>query len=187
MSWRGTVGSNVNDIVDLGGIAARYVAIEILSNGGDANRVGLAEIAVTAQVIPGGNDYADWIGMFTGLGGLTAIDDDPDGDGNGNGVENFFGTDPGAYTAGLLAGVQSGNTFTFTHPQGTLADDLSAAYRWSRDLDIFNADGASDGTNTVTFSAAPDTPTPGTTTVTVTVTVGPVPPELFVDVEVSRP
>ena len=80
-----------------------------------------------------------------------------------------------------------GNTFTFTHPPtGTLADDLTAAYRWSVDLDNFFADGVADGGVQVDFVATPDTPSPGTTTVAATVT-GPVPDKLFVDVEVTQP
>jgi hypothetical protein len=56
-----------NDVVALGGISARYIAIEILSNDGDANRVGLAEIAVT-RVVPEPSTTA-----LLGLGGLTLI------------------------------------------------------------------------------------------------------------------
>lgn len=40
-------------VVDLDGINGRYVAIEILSNGGDAARVGLAEVAITSNAIAG--------------------------------------------------------------------------------------------------------------------------------------
>ena len=39
-----------NQVVSLGGNTARYVAVEILSNNGDGNRVGLAEVGIT--VIP---------------------------------------------------------------------------------------------------------------------------------------
>jgi hypothetical protein len=105
-------------------------------------------------------------------------------------VENFFGTAPDEFTQGLVsAGVDTGaGTFTFTHPQtGTIADDLTAAYRWSKDLATFNADGATDGAGTkVDFTVDLDTPDPGTTTVTATVTAGPVPDKMFVDVEVTQ-
>ncbi len=72
--------------------------------------------------------------------------DDPDSDGIDNGVENFFGTHPGTFTQGLIAGSKSGNTFTFTHPQNASpAADLSASYRWSIDLAAFNLGGQTSG------------------------------------------
>ena len=108
----------------------------------------------------------------------------------GSGLENFFGTNPGVFTAGLLAGVlttNGSNTFTFTHPQsGTPADDVSGpAYTWSTDLQTFNADGATVGPTTVSFSPAVDTPSAGTTTVTATIT-GTVPEKIFVNVSVNQ-
>lgn len=48
-------GSSANAVINLGGVTARYLAVEILSNGvgatGDATRVGLAEVGITA-IIP---------------------------------------------------------------------------------------------------------------------------------------
>jgi hypothetical protein len=80
----------------------------------------------------GPNTYSNWIGGFDGVGGQTGLHDDPDRDGVVNGLENFFGTAPNAFSSGISAGVAStpgGNfTLTFTHPQGILADDLSATY-----------------------------------------------------------
>jgi hypothetical protein len=134
----------------------------------------------------GGNDFSDWIAGFS-VGGQTGINDDPDGDGVGSGVENFFGTAPDAFSQGLVSGtVDTGaNTFTFTHPEGSLADDLTADYRWSKDLQTFNADGATDGDSTkVDFTTQLDTPT-GFTTVTATVTGTPT-DKLFVDVKVTQ-
>lgn len=95
-------------------------------------------------------------------------------DGNDNGVGNFFGTEPGVFSEGLVVGtVNAGaGTFTFTHPQGTLASDLTAAYRWSTDLGTFHDDGAGSGGTTVSFATVPDPVVPGTpTTVTATATV----------------
>ncbi len=94
------------------------------------------------------NTFANWISNPTF--GLALADqdlgDDPDGDGIDNGVENFFGTNPGTFTQGLLVGIKSGNTFTFTHPQNaTPASDLTASYNWSKDLATFLANGATDG------------------------------------------
>ncbi|MCU0780722.1 MAG: Ig-like domain-containing protein, partial [Akkermansiaceae bacterium] len=120
----------------------------------------------------GGDSFADWIAdpaygidpEHQGLG------DDPDGDGIANGVENFFGTHPGEFSQGLLAGTNSGNTFTFTHPQGaTPASDLTPAYRWSTDLINWyagdNVDGPGGG---LTVGIVADPVGPPTTTVTAT-------------------
>ena len=63
----------------------------------------------------GDNDFSDWIAGYD-VGVLDGIDDDPDGDDIDSGVENYLGTDPSAFTKGLVAGAASGNTFTFTHP-----------------------------------------------------------------------
>jgi hypothetical protein len=41
-----------SSVIDLGEVSARYIGIEILTNTGDANRVGFAEIAVTAVPEP---------------------------------------------------------------------------------------------------------------------------------------
>jgi methionine-rich copper-binding protein CopC len=115
------------------------------------------------------------------------LGDDPDGDGIQNGVENFFGTNPSAFTQGLIAGSKSGNTFTFTHPQNaTPASDLSASYRWSTDLATFQLGGATSGGTTVNFTTQANTPSPGFTRVTATAT-GTLPARLFVDVEVTGP
>ena len=135
----------------------------------------------------GPNTFSRWIAGFPGVGALTGFNDDPDGDGNKNGLENFFGTSPSVFTTGVIAGTKSANTFTFTHPQNpTLASDVSAAYRWSKDLATFNATGATDldGTS-VTFVATPGTPAPGITTVTATVTGTPT-ARLFLRVEVMQ-
>jgi methionine-rich copper-binding protein CopC len=132
------------------------------------------------------NDFANWIAGF----GLAPADqdlfDDPDGDGIDNGVENFFGTNPGTFTRGLAAGIKNGNTFTFTHPQGTLASDLSASYRWSTDLVTFHLGGGTSGGTTVAFTTEANTPSPGFTRVTATAT-GTLPGRLFVDVQVTGP
>jgi methionine-rich copper-binding protein CopC len=132
--------------------------------------------------------FSSWISNPTF--GLAVADrdlgDDPDGDGTDNGVENFFGTHPGTFTQGLAAGIRSGNTFTFTHPQGTPTSDLTASYRWSTDLATFHLGGATSGGTTVNFTTEANTPSPGFTRVTATAT-GTLPDRLFVDVRVTRP
>jgi hypothetical protein len=136
------------------------------------------------------NTFANWIS--NPAFGLAVADqdlgDDADGDGNDNGVENFFGTNPGTFSQGLLSGIKSGNTFTFTHPQNaTPASDLTASYNWSKDLASFLASGATDGAGTtVAFTTQADTPTAGITTVTATVT-GTATSKLFVRVNVTQP
>jgi lysophospholipase L1-like esterase len=135
-----------------------------------------------------GPTFNSWISNYPGVGAQIGLNDDPDGDGIDNGVENFFGTHPGEFSQGLIAGAfnPGAGTFTFTHPQGTLAGDLTAAYQWSKDLSDFHADGGTDGGGTrVDFTAAPDTPTPGTTTVTATVT-GIATSEIFIRVQVTQ-
>jgi hypothetical protein len=132
-----------------------------------------------------GDTFADWIADYPGVGGLSGFDDDPDLDGNGNGLENYFGTDPSGFSAGLVAGTKSGSTFTFSHPlNATPASDISAAYRWSKDLATFHADGATDGGGT-TVTFAPGVPAGGTVTVTATITGTPA-DKLFVDLKVTR-
>ena len=89
----------------------------------------MATVKLLTGTGTGGNSFSDWITRYPGVGAQTGIGDDPDGDGVDNGVENFFGTAPDAFSGGLVSGTVSGGTFTFTHPQGALADDLTAAYR----------------------------------------------------------
>jgi hypothetical protein len=142
---------------------------------------------VRLTAAPGGGDnFTTWISGFD-VGGQTGLGDDPDGDGIGNGVENFFGTEPDTFSQGLIAGASNpgAGTFTFTHPQGTLAGDLTAAYQWSKDLSTFHADGTNGDGTSVVFTVNPDTPSPGTTTVTATVT-GAATAKLFVRVQVTQ-
>jgi hypothetical protein len=136
------------------------------------------------------NNFSDWISSFA-VGELNGFGDDPDGDGMVSGLENFFGTSPDvADAAGLrsmklsTAGVTS---FTFTHPENANpADDLSAVYQWSAELESFHDDGASNAAGTtVNFVKSPDSSTPNITTVTATITGSTIPESLFVRVKVT--
>jgi len=141
-------------------------------------------VRLEASVGGGSNDFTDWIADFPGVGGETGFDDDPDKDGNGNGLENYFGTDPSAFSEGVVSGDLTGSVFAFTHPlNDTPADDVTAVYEWSTTLGGFNADGATDGGTTVTF--AQGAPVDGIVTVTATIT-GTLPDKLFVRVSATN-
>lgn len=137
----------------------------------------------------GRNTYADWIAGFPGVGGLTGLNDDPDGDGSDNGVENYFGTNPGVFSQGLVAGsVNTGaKTFTFTHPlNGTPASDLTATYRWSTDLANFHDDGSPDGAGTTTVTFSDPIPAGEVFSVTATISGSVTPDKLFVAIKVDQ-
>lgn len=155
--------------------------------------IGIWNVALTQQQItdlangvspvgPPAGSFEAWIADYE-VGTQDSLGDDPDGDGVRNGVENFFGTEPDAFSQGLVAGSYDAGTgtFTFTHPQGTLANNLSAAYQWSKDLVTFHPAGSADGT-TVSFLTSTNA---GITTVTATVS-GTIPAKLFVRVEVTQ-
>ena len=143
-----------------------------------------AAVVAFAVKIP----FSDWIANPAFGLDLTERDlsDDPDGDGVMNGVENFFGTNPGAVTQGLTASSINGNRFTFIHPQSTIASNLRISYRWSTDLKTFHLGGASSSGTSVTFTTEANTPTAGFTRVTAT-TSGVIPKRLFVDIVATGP
>ena len=79
------------------------------------------------------------------------------------------------------------NTFTFTHPlNATPADDLTATYRWSTDLQTFYNDGDPNGAGTTTVTFVQGTPSGGMVTVTATITGTEIPDKLFVTVAVAQ-
>jgi methionine-rich copper-binding protein CopC len=134
--------------------------------------------------------FANWIsdGDFQIAPGDQGLHSDPDGDGIPNGVEYYFGTDPGKFSQGLVpvtADVGAGTfTFIFTHPLNPAgAGNLTAAYRWSRDLSTFTAGGVWSNGSTVNFTQS--APSGGFVTVTATVTGAPL-DKLFVDVRVTQ-
>jgi hypothetical protein len=169
-----------------------YILIDsgaIIDTSGGNPFQGISSTAAWNFATEAGNTFTEWIATFPGLGGLTGVGDDPDGDGIDNGIENFFGTNPGAFSQGLVAGTANpgAGTFTFTHPRNaTPAIDLTATYRWSTDLATFHQYGETSGGTTVNFTTEANTPSPGFTRVTATAT-GTLPSRLFVDVKVTGP
>jgi hypothetical protein len=135
---------------------------------------------------PPANTFANWISGYD-LGGQSAFPDDPDKDGLANGIESWFGTHPGEFSAGVLPGIANtgAGTFSFTHPlNDSPATDVTAVYRWSKDLSTFHLGGQSDpGGTTVTFTQG--TPSNGRVPVTATVT-GTAADRIFFDIKVTK-
>jgi len=135
------------------------------------------------------NTFADWIAAQPGVNGQTAAADDPDGDGIANLIENFFGTEPGAFSQGLVTGTvdPGANTFSFTHPlNASPADDLTATYRWSTDLSTFYIDGEANTAGTTTVSFVQSGSIGDVVTVTATIAGAVIPERLFVAVGVTN-
>jgi hypothetical protein len=136
------------------------------------------------------NGFADWIGGFDDLGqDDRGFNDDPDGDGLANGVEAFFGTAPGSFSAGLTQVSKSGTSVIFRHPNPDMPlDDVTGSYQWSPDLANWHAANGVDsaGGTTINAVATPNAPTPNVTTVEATIT-GPVPDKLFLRVVAATP
>ena len=121
-------------------------------------------------ILPAGTSYSAWIAGSPAVGAQNRFGDDADGDQLPNGVEAFFGTDPGAWNAGLAEVATNGAVTTFTHPQAaTQINDASASYQWSLDLKNWYAgDGVSGPPGGPTVNIPPVTPVAGTATVTAT-------------------
>ena len=127
------------------------------------------------------NDFAAWIGGFS-VGGLTGFNDDFDLDGLGNGLENFLGTNPSVWNAGLTQVSSDGTSVSFQHLQNASpASDVTGDYEWSTDLENWHAPGTV-GATTVTITPILNDPVAGTTSVTATAS-GTIPAQLFVRVK----
>ena len=144
-------------------------------------------------VTPGtlGSGFDSWIAGFPGVGSETGFNDDPDGDGQPKGLENYLGTDPSQFSAGLtvLDSGLSGGGLTFVHGVNldAVPEASNATYYWSTDLVNFYADGESapDGTRFI-FNLNPGIITTGSTrAVRVESTSANPPGRVFVQLRVS--
>lgn len=90
-------------------------------------------------------------------------------------MENFLGTAPDVFNAGLTIASTTGSSVTAAHTQtNTLASDVTGGYEWSSDLVSWNASGATDGngvTATINAVVTDDQEAPGLDAVQVTATV----------------
>ncbi|MGJ8654594.1 MAG: hypothetical protein ACSHX8_15135, partial [Opitutaceae bacterium] len=151
--------------------------------------------------LPLGSPYAVWAstnGLTEGVNdGAT---DDPDGDGENLYEYFFWDSDPlvaevfGSELTGVDGSGALSGTLVFSHDRPQDISDVTVTYQWTTDLTAgWNDDGASDGTNTVTFATGTlSAPANGNGTdyesveVTATVTVG-TPTQIFVRVSVTQP
>jgi hypothetical protein len=159
-----------------------------LGNGGaDSANLALQVVSIDSlfAVTPPQSNFIDWIALHPGVGAHDGFEHDPDGDGNANGIENYFGSDPSVFSAGIGEVHVTGNTVTFRHPlNANPAVDINAAYLWSDDLLSFHADGADNGSGTtVSFVQGP--PSGGMVEVTATIS-GPIPAKLFIAIKVTQ-
>jgi len=171
--------------VSLNPYAGQYVKIKISGTTGSdfTSDIAVDTFAITGQV---GMLYSEWIASQS-VGDQTGASDDFDGDGVPNAIENYFGTNPSESSPSLsVIPITTGgsNEFEFSHPvSSSPASDLTASYRWSKDLVTFHGNGESDADGTiVTFVA--DIPADGEVAVTATMS-GTASKQLFVVVQVS--
>ncbi|MDP0492301.1 MAG: hypothetical protein Q7Q71_14730 [Verrucomicrobiota bacterium JB023] len=163
-------------------IPAAVESLKVVLLWAEGATVGFDNITYSSEPLAVPDTFADWIAAYPGVGEETGFLDDPDGDGLSNGVENLFGSDPSAFSPGLLVSRREGNRFIITHPSGEAASDVGGPiYHWSTNLENFHPDGASVGGVEVIFSIAEDTPAEGMVEVSANVDGG-LPPALFLRV-----
>ncbi|MGB6219500.1 leucine-rich repeat domain-containing protein, partial [Haloferula sp.] len=132
-------------------------------------------------------NFSDWIGGYPGVGAETGVGADPDRDGIPSGLENFFGTDPSVFSAGMVVVGKSGTTLTLSHPKAaSSAPDLTVVYEWSSDMTVFYPAGSSNAAGTTTVNFTPSKDNPGTTTVTAQISGSVIPKKVFVRLSVRE-
>ncbi len=131
-------------------VAGSYVLRLTVSDGISSS---FDEVTITVQA-PADNTFSNWIAGFD-VGALTGFNDDPDGDGIANGLEAWFGTNPGEFSAGVVIEGTNGLATTLTHPQNPDPPaDLVGIYEWSPDLVNWypHGDGSNDGPSVSFFA-----------------------------------
>lgn len=147
-----------NSIVDLNGVSAHYIALEILTNHGDTyqgGRVGFLETAITRSPMPTGG-YADWSGG-------AAADIDTNGDGVKNGVAWALGAaNPNANAISLLPALNNTTDPTyvlFTFNRSDAAnDDPNTAITVEYGNNLVGWTTALDDNDNVEIEVTPGTP-----------------------------
>lgn len=169
LSWTTSGGSEVGQAIRI-----RFDD----ANEGTANQQAAIDNILLVASSGSGNDFNSYIsdpsfGLDPAEQGFAL---DPDGDGTFNGLEAWFGTHPGEFTAGLADLTTDGPVTTFTHPQNaTPPSDLTGFYQWSPNLtDWYTSGNGPGGGVTVTFSFSTSA-----TTTTVTATVSGAPDRVF--------
>jgi hypothetical protein len=169
----GTPTHRLNDsYVKFTGLTASSVSVAVTAV---SNQAGIAGFQIVEATGGGGNTFADWIANFPGVGASTGFGADPDGDGNDNGLENYLGTDPSQFSAGLTGISASGSSLKFRHTRSnTLATDVSTIYQWSTDMANWFASGQTNGQGAsaaIANTVISDTSAPDNDVIEVTVTV----------------
>ena len=146
----GLANVDFGQLIDLSGFPAtadaRLIRINIISNHGFAYELaGFSEIRFSGVPSAGTTDFSAFISdpVFA----LDPTDReftlDPDHDQIPNGLEAWFGTHPGEFSAGLSEITTDGTVSTFSHPLNPdMPGDLGAYYQWSPNLvDWYDGDG----------------------------------------------
>jgi hypothetical protein len=151
----------------------------------DSMDIGFDEVTITVTDTVQ-QTYSAWIAGFD-AGGQTGFNDDYNNDGVPNGLKYFFDIDPTVPSPGVMSlamNAPAQHQFTLTHPlRDTVPADIHAEYRWSKDLVIYHADGATDSEGT-TVTFARSEPVDGIVTVTATLNGTPT-DRVFVTLAVS--
>ncbi len=151
----------------------------------DSMDIGFDEVTITVTDTVQ-QTYSAWIAGFD-ADGQTGFNDDYNNDGVPNGLKYFFDIDPTVPSPGVMSlamNAPAQHQFTLTHPlRDTVPADIHAEYRWSKDLVIYHADGATDSEGT-TVTFARSEPVDGIVTVTATLNGTPT-DRVFVTLAVS--